>query len=116
MDPLFQASLDGTAAELQGLFSDEELKVIIKAMQGIKISPEAAGNLLQQECEALLDFSRCAVQKRLGVPEFLEKLGSLTFFQKVFLELWGGWYWDSPEIPVFWYLSSLQDTSAQKFH
>jgi hypothetical protein len=102
-----------TYKEVQGIFTKEELIVILTALKHEEITAVTSGKVLLDEC---YDFTRLhlpTLQNVIDTNKFLAKLRVLTIFQIVYLELWARKYW-SEETPsnISIYASTLQAVPA----
>lgn len=84
-------------ADLKGQFSGPELSLLLDALNGLYLTPILLGQHLVASATDGIQLDR--LDKKWGVePEsFLQKLDSLSFFEKACLEIWLRAYWESGE-------------------
>jgi len=84
-------------AELKGRFTGPELSLLLDALNGLYLTPILLGQHLVASATDGIQLDR--LDKKWGVePEsFLQKLDSLSFFEKACLEIWLRAYWESGE-------------------
>ncbi len=97
---LYRATL---ARELRGKFTAGELSAILENVNGLMLSPEAAGQHLPFNIEDGIALEALDEKWGFDGAGLLEKLRALSLFQSATLELWARAFWvqhtdsDSPE-------------------
>ena len=102
-----------TYSEVCGIFTKEELIVILIAMQDVTVTPELAGTVLEQECMDYIRINMAQVTSLIKTHNFLFKIQKLTTFQSLYIELWAKRFWVQQEAPIQMYASTLLHKAIQ---
>ena len=99
-----------TIKELYGMFSQNELFLMVDAMNGCMLTAQIAGNHLISNVADAIELDFLDKKWKIGKMDILRKLQDLTVFQTACLELWIQSFWHQHrEIPLEDYVKTLTD-------
>jgi len=86
--------VQSTIFEIHELFTQKELEVLIKVMQGIDLVPGASPTILVEELVDSVRLDMLPQKNNVKAAPLIKKLQSLTSFQSTILAVWAKRYWD----------------------
>lgn len=87
--PLFKRTL----ADLRGVFTDSELKLMVDVFNSTVLTPALAGQHLFINCSDGMELDRLDHKWEVTRKTLLEKLQALSIFQAACLEVWACGFW-----------------------
>jgi len=103
----FKRTYEETLKEMQGLFTKNQLLLIVDVFNGHMLNPVIAGDELRMTCTESIKYDHMDEKWSIDVDSFISKIEKLTVYQRTSLEIWAN---------AFWYGGDLEeDKNLEKY-
>ena len=103
-----------TMREIKGLFTANELNLILDVLNGQMMTPTIAGVVLYQQCIDGMDLDSLDDKWNIDAGSFIKSLEKLTIHQSACIELWAAGFWSQVNtdaaVPMEKYVTQLIGT------
>lgn len=86
-----------TLHDLKGVFTADELMLMIDRHNGVMLSPDYAGQSLALGVRDSIELDRTDQKWNVDKDEFLAKIEALSLFTRACLEVWAVGFWEQKD-------------------
>jgi len=91
---MFQGLYRKTLIKIKGMFTAQDLHLLLDVTNGLILSPGFAGQHILADVEDGITLARLDMHHKVNSAELLKKIGALSIPERALIEIWLKGYWE----------------------
>jgi len=91
---MFQGLYRQTLIKIKGMFTAQDLHLLLDVTNGLILSPGFAGQHILADVEDGITLDRLDIQHKTNGSKLLRKIGALSIPERALIEIWLKGYWE----------------------